>query len=252
MFYLNKENTMTNKQYSKLSIWIRSIIFSIVSVIAIALFCIAIGSSYIFPIRIRHKVIRACVGSYMVLLKVICNIDIKVEGLENIPKDRNGIIMCKHQSTWETFFLPLIFPNPTPIAKRELLWVPLFGWALSASNPITINRGKKGSAQQQILVKGKKSLEDGHWIMFFPEGTRVPFGTVGHYKLGGARLAAATGYPVVPVAHDAGRYWPRRKFLKYPGTIHLVVGPVIESTGRSPEEILDLAKNWIETTMTRI
>lgn len=105
---------------------------------------------------------------------------------------------------------------------------------------------------QQIIDKGRKCLEAGRWILIFPEGTRVVPGTVGRYRLGGARLAAATGYPIVPVAHNAGNCWPRRKFIKRPGTITVVIGPLIESKGRTPEELLALTKDWIETTMMRI
>lgn len=255
MSYLNNENTMAKPTKSTFNIFIRSLIFSIVSFILITLSSIIISCTLIIPkkyLRYRHAVIRTCIRGYMLALKYICDIDVKIEGLENIPKDRNGIALCKHQSTWETFYLPLLFQNPAPIAKKELMYIPFFGWALAAADSIAIDRSKKSTAQQQILVEGKRILDDGRWIMAFPEGTRTPFGTVGQYKLGGARLAAATGYPVIPVAHDAGRYWPRRKFMKYPGTIHLVIGPAIESKGRSAEEILELAKNWIETTMTRI
>lgn len=246
---------MSYLNLNKMNIFIRSCIFSVVSLIAIVSFSIIIGCTFVIPrkyLSYRHAVIRGCLITYMFLLKTICRIDVQVEGAENIPKDRNGIVMCKHQSTWETFYLPLLFRDPAPIAKHELMYIPFFGWALAAAEPIAIDRKNKGTAQQQILVKGKRILEDGRWIMVFPEGTRVPYGTVGQYKLGGARLAAATGYPVVPVAHDAGRYWPRRKFLKYPGTIKIVIGPAIESPGRTPEEISNLTKDWIETTMTRI
>lgn len=189
---------------------------------------------------------------YFQVLKFVCHIDYKVEGLENIPKDRVGIIMCKHQSTWETFFLPQYFHTPAAIAKRELAWIPFFGWGLALSDPIFINRSDKKTAMQQIIEKGKRCLDAGRWIMVFPEGTRVPYGKVGLYKLGGARLAAQSGYPVIPVAHNAGKFWPRRKFIKQPGTITVVIGPLIESKGKKPEEILSLAKDWIETTMTRI
>jgi 1-acyl-sn-glycerol-3-phosphate acyltransferase len=105
---------------------------------------------------------------------------------------------------------------------------------------------------QQIIDKGKKCLAAGRFILVFPEGTRIPYGQVGHYKLGGARLAAATGAPIIPVAHNAGRFWPRRKFIKHPGTVHMVIGPVIKSEGRAPEEILSLTKKWIESTVLRI
>lgn len=243
---------MSKKHYSKLNLFIRSSIFLIVSVSTMVIYSILALLALPFPMHIRHWLIRPYLRFYFWLLKVVCHIDYHIEGLENIPKDRNGIVMCKHQSTWETFFIPLLFHNPAAIAKRELLWIPFFGWGLAISGPIAINRSKKSSSMQQILAKGTQYLHEGRWIMFFPEGTRVAPGIIGHYKLGGARLAAATGYPVVPIAHNAGRCWPRRQFIKRPGTVRMVIGPVIESKGRSAEEIMDEAKNWIESTMLRI
>jgi len=252
MLSIDREKLMIKKSYSKANLFIRSLIFSIIAVPTMSLYSFVCLLSLPFPVHYRQSVIRFYLRFYFQLLRVICHIDYKVEGLEHIPKDHTGIIMSKHQSTWETFFIPLLFHNVAPIAKRELLWVPFFGWGLAMASPIAINRSKKTSAMQQIIQKGKKCLEAGRWVMFFPEGTRVPPGVVGHYKLGGARLAAATGYPVIPIAHNAGRFWPRRKFIKRPGTVHIVIGPLIESKGREPGEILALTKKWIESTMVRI
>lgn len=240
------------KKINNGGIFIRSLIFAIYSLTTIVLYSLVVLASVIFPLRVRHLLIRSYLRVYLRMLKFICHVDYKVEGLENIPKNRNGIILSKHQSSWETFYLPTIFHAPAIILKKELYWVPFFGWGLAISDPIAIDRNDKTSAMQQVIAKGKKRLDDGRWVLVFPEGTRMPPGVVGNYKLGGARLAAATGYPIIPVAHNAGRCWPRRKFIKRPGTITVVIGPVIESQGRSAEEILELAKNWIETTMIRI
>lgn len=252
MSFLNSENNMTAKRYSKPGLFIRSLIFSIYSLSSIVFYSFVCLLSMPLPLRYRHGLIRIFLRAYIGVLEKICRIHYVVEGLENIPVDRGGIIFSKHQSTWETMFLPLIFHDPAVIVKRELLWIPFFGWGLAASNPIAINRSDKTSAMQQIIRKGKQCLQEGRWILVFPEGTRTAHGTVGHYRLGGARLAVATGYPVVPVAHNAGRCWPRRKFLKIPGTIHVVVGPLIETKGRPPEEVLASARDWIERTMSRI
>jgi 1-acyl-sn-glycerol-3-phosphate acyltransferase len=208
--------------------------------------------AFVLPLRYRHALIRGFLRVYIWVLAKVCHITYKVEGLENIPKHGCAVVLSKHQSTWETFFLPLIFHDPAVIIKRELLWMPFFGWGLASTDPIAINRSDKSSAMQQLITKGKKCLDDGRWVIVFPEGTRVPSGHVGHYKLGGPRLASATGYPVIPVAVNSGRFWPRRRFIKQPGTVHVVIGPVIQSQGRTPAEILDLAKTWIETTVTRL
>lgn len=240
------------KENSKLSLFIRSFIFLIYSNMSMMLYSFIMVGAFIFPLRLRHALIRRFLRTYFNVLKYVCHIDYKVEGLEHIPKDRTGIVMCKHQSAWETLCLPLIFHDPAVIVKRELLWLPFFGWGLAASDPIAINRRDKSSAMQQVISKGKKRLNEGRWVIVFPEGTRVKPGVVGHYKLGGARLAAATGYPVIPIAHNAGRFWAKRQFLKYPGTIRMVIGPPIESKNRSADEILRLTKHWIESTMRNI
>jgi 1-acyl-sn-glycerol-3-phosphate acyltransferase len=234
---------------SKINIFIRSLIFFIYSMIAIPIYSVLVIISVAVPLRYRHMIIRSFMRLTMWVLRVVCHLDYKVEGLENIPKNRNGIILSKHQSTWETFFLPLLFPMPAIIVKRELFWVPLFGWGLAISDPIAIDRNNKTSAMQQIISKGKKCLEAGRWVLVFPEGTRIPYGTVGHYKAGGARLAVATGYPIIPIAHNAGRFWPRRQFLKYPGTITVVIGPLIETHGRTAEELITLTQEWIESSI---
>jgi 1-acyl-sn-glycerol-3-phosphate acyltransferase len=243
---------MNKPSYSKLNLFIRSLIFSIYSITTIIIYSFVCLAALLFPLHFRMSLIRAYMRVYFYVLKKVCHLDYKVEGLENIPKDRNGIIMCKHSSTWETFFLPLYFHLPAALAKRELAWIPFFGWGLAVSQPIFINRSDKQSSMQQIIEKGERFLRQGRWIMIFPEGTRVPFGTVGQYKLGGARLAAATGYPIIPIAHNAGYFWPRRRFIKRPGTVTVVIGPPIESRDRKPEELLAVTKQWIETTMDRI
>ncbi|OGT38264.1 MAG: hypothetical protein A3F12_07340 [Gammaproteobacteria bacterium RIFCSPHIGHO2_12_FULL_38_14] len=235
-----------------MNLFLRSLIFFLFSCITIPLYSIACIISLLLPLRYRFILIRSYLYSAIVLLRVVCHLDYRLEGIEHLPKDRAGIILSKHQSTWETFFLPLIFHDPAIIVKRELLWVPFFGWGLAVSDPIVINRKKKSGAMQQLMQKGKKCLESGRWVLIFPEGTRIPAGEVGHYRLGGARLAASTGYPVIPVAHNAGRFWPKRKFIKQPGTISIVIGPLIESKGKTPEEIMAKTKNWIENTMLQI
>ncbi|EKD70334.1 MAG: hypothetical protein ACD_46C00566G0002 [uncultured bacterium] len=238
--------------YSKMNLFFRSLIFSIYSLSTIFLYSFIVAATFPLSLRYRYMVIRLYLRAYIFVLKKICHIDYVVEGLENIPSDKAGVVMSKHQSTWETFFLPLIFNDPAVITKRELMWIPFFGWALAISKPISINRREKASAMQQVITKGKKYLAEGRWVLLFPEGTRTSYGHVGHYRLGGARLAVAADSFIIPVAHDAGRVWPRRKFIKYPGTVHVVVGPAIHTTGRTPEEVLQLTKNWIETTMLRL
>lgn len=181
-------------------------------------------------------------------LKRTCGLDYRVEGLDQVPST-NGIVLSKHQSAWETLVLALLFRPPAWVVKRELLWVPFFGWGLAALQPIAINRGASRKALQQLLDQGTRALSKGRWVIIFPEGTRVAPGEKRRYQSGGARLAAVSGYPVVPVAHNAGRFWPRRSFVKRPGIIRLCIGPAIQSMSRSPEEINAAAEAWIERKM---
>ncbi len=243
---------MHDKKTSHIILFIRSLIFSFYSLIAIVIYSTLVMCSFVLPLRYRFAIIHSFVRLTLFMLKKICHIDYCIEGLHHLPKDRNGIVLSKHQSTWETYFLPLLLHDPAIILKRELLWIPFFGWGLAAAQPIAIDRNNKQSAMQQILKQGKKCLAAKRWILIFPEGTRVASGSVGHYKIGGARLAVATGYPILPIAHNAGRFWPRRRFIKQPGTVHVVIGPLIESTDKKPDILLSLAKDWIEETMRRI
>ena len=241
------------RSYSSLSIFCRSLLFSIFSLLSI----IGYGAyftavAWAFPVAKRHEMIRGYLRFYFSVLKRLCHIDSRIIGIENIPQDRAGVIMSKHQSTWETFMLPIIFENPAIILKRQLLFIPFFGWGLALAKPIGINRSNRSSAMHQLITQGTECLNAGRSILIFPEGTRIPYGKVGHYRLGGARLAVATGYPIIPVAHDAGYFWPRRKFLKRPGTITLVIGPPIETKGLTPEEALEKTKHWIEATITNL
>lgn len=231
---------------------LRSSVFSVVMLMVTVVHSFICLMAFPFPLRYRYQLVTRYTSAILWLLKIICHIDYHVAGLENIPQDRSGIVLSKHQSTWETFFLQGLFHQAAIILKRELLWIPFFGWGLATIDPIAIDRSNATSAMQQIINKGKKCLAAGRWILVFPEGTRIPPGQKGKYRIGGARLATATGYPVVPVAHNAGRFWPKRSFIKTPGTIRVVIGPLIETQNRAAEEVLVEARHWIEETMTHL
>jgi len=202
----------------------------------------------VLPFAIRYRLISAWAQFQLIVLKHLCRLDYRVEGREHLPGGA-AIILSKHQSAWETIAFQEIFPPQTWVLKRELLWIPLFGWALALLRPIAIDRGAGRVAIEQVIEQGRERLQSGIWVVVFPEGTRVAPGTRRRYGIGGAALAAASGYPVVPVAHNAGSFWPRRGFLKRPGTIRLVIGPVIDSHGKTAEEIRRQAEDWIENTM---
>ena len=205
----------------------------------------------VLPFPVRYRIIRQWARWQVVLLKVLCRLDYRVEGREHLPAGA-AIIFSKHQSAWETIVYQEIFPQQTWVLKRELLWIPFFGWALALLRPIAIDRGSGGKAIEQVVAQGRDRLHSGIWVVVFPEGTRVAPGTRRRYGIGGAMLAAETGYPVVPVAHNAGSFWPRRGFFKRPGTVRVVIGPAIEARGKTAEEIRDLAETWIENKMREL
>jgi 1-acyl-sn-glycerol-3-phosphate acyltransferase len=182
-------------------------------------------------------------------LKAICGVSWRVHGMENLPQgDKDGaVLLCKHQSTMETFLLPCIMPHPLAyVFKRELLWVPFFGWAMGRMDMIHIDRSKRSEAFNKVVAQGKRVMSLGVWVIMFPEGTRIPRGQKGTYKTGGTRLACETGRPVVPIAVNCARQWPRKAFVKMPGVIDVVIGPQISSVGRSPEEMMREVESWIE------
>ena len=178
-------------------------------------------------------------------LKICCGIHVDIKGQENIPLHAL-IILSNHQSPWETIFLYYYFSPVSAILKKELLRIPFFGWSLALLKPIAIDRKRKLTARQAILQQGKDRLNRNISILIFPEGTRIAPGQNKIYQTGGAVLAIEAGAKVLPVSHDAGHYWPARKFIKYPGTIQLRIGKSIETTGRSARELTNQVENWVK------
>lgn len=207
--------------------------------------------TFFLPFPLRYYLISRWAAFHIWLLRALCGIRYEVHGREGVPPGP-AIIMAKHQSSWETLALAIIFPPQTWVLKRELMWIPLFGWGLALLRPIAINRGSRREAIQQVIAQGRERLSAGIWITVFPEGTRVAPRERRRWAAGGAVLAAETGYPVIPVAHNAGHFWPRRSFIKWPGTIQVVIGSPIESRGRSADEILRDAESWVASTMQRL
>lgn len=231
---------------------LRSLLFHAIMALSIVLFAPVVMALFWLPYRARYRVATQW-GRFMIgLARILCGIRYRVEGLENLPSG-SMILMCKHQSTWETFALPALLPVPQVwVLKRELTWIPLFGWGLATLAPIAINRGAGRRAVNQIIEQGRARLESGKTVVVYPEGTRVPTGYRRRYGLGGAVLAAETGYPVVPIAHNAGSAWPRQSVRVGPGLVTVAIGPPIDPRGLSAEEIRDRAENWIETTVMRL
>lgn len=228
-------------------ILLRSIIFFIGQVLWTCVLFFGIFLTIFFPTRFRLKFIATVWTQPMIFwLKLVCGITYEVQGRENIPKENGYIILSKHQSAWETLAFQLIFPSNIWVLKKELLLVPFFGWGLCLASPIAIRRSKGKEAMKQLLTQGKERLDNKLNVVIFPEGTRMPVGKHGKFKHGGSILAVETDTTIVPVAINAGEFWPKNSFLKYPGKITLRIGKPIEGNG--DKNYLDLTKEveqWI-------
>ena len=227
---------------------IRSIIFQLGMWIFTIPFTVSILLCLPFNPINRYRYISLWAKTILKWLKFTCNIDFEVIGIENIPKDP-ALILSKHQSAWETLAFQKIFPPQVWVLKRELLWVPFFGCGLAMTSPIAINRKAGKKSLNQMLLQGIDRLKKGFWIVIFPEGTRIKPGDIGKFHIGGAWLASQAGVNVVPVAHNAGRFWPKNSLLKLPGVIKVSIGKSISSKGKTAEELNLIVKNWIECEM---
>lgn len=233
--------------------WLRSLLFYIylftsvtffASIIVLAIPFTAISTRYrigVFWSRLTLKV-----------LSLLCNIHFQIDGWGNIPQDSQKplIILGKHQSTWETIAYPSIFPRQLCfVFKRELFFLPFFGWALASLKMIHINRGDRDQARAKVATQGEEVLARGEWIAIYPEGTRTSRGSFKPYRKGGVRLAMATGTDILPVAQNSASVWPRNSILKHPGLVKVSIGPVITVSGKTEDELQSELESWIETEM---
>jgi len=232
-------------------IWLRSLLFAAGQVVSVVLYTPVSLLAWTLPPLPRARVVSGWAAFVIWWLRVTCGVRHVVEGREHLP-DRPSVVLSKHQSAWETIAYQLVFPPQTWVIKRELLRIPFFGWGLAAAGPIAIDRNAGMRALEQIVREGQQHLSAGRWVIVFPEGTRMAPGERGRYNPGGALLAVRAGAPVVPVAHNAGERWSTRGFLKYPGTINVVIGPPIDTAGRRPQDVSSEAERWIEETMERL
>ena len=232
-------------------VFLRSLIFLLLQILITPLFALIAILSFPFEPITRYRLISGWALIVLWLLRVLCGIRMEVRGAENIPQEP-CVVLCKHQSAWETIALQKVFPPQVWVLKRELLWLPFFGWGLAMSSPIAIKRSNGKAAMKQLLRQGKERLAQGFCVVIFPEGTRIPYGRRGKYKIGGALLSAHCGVPVVPVAHNAGKFWGRNSFLKYPGVITMSIGQPIVPAGLKPEELNQRVETWIENEIERL
>ncbi len=229
-------------------IFLRSLVFLLVKAVLTIPFSLITLMTFPLPALARYRVISQWSRIVSWLARVIVGIRYRVEGLENLPSEP-VVILAKHQSAWETIVFQQIFPPISFVLKKNLLYIPFFGWGLALFSPIAIDRGAGREALKQIEAQGRARLKTGFWVLIFPEGTRVMPGVAGKYQAGGAYLATKAGVPVLPVAHNAGRFWPKNGFLKYPGEIVVRVGPPIPTDGRKAAQVLADSESWIEAAM---
>lgn len=220
----------------------------VLSTIVVALLLLLLAP---FPFLVRQRFSVLWPRFNLWWLRITCGLRHEVRGRDNIP-DGPAIYLCKHQSAWETIAMETVVPPMVWVLKRELMWIPIFGWALAVLKPIALDRSKGRAAVEQLIEQGAARLRDGISVVIFPEGTRVMPGKKGKYRLGGALLAERTGVPVVPMAHNAGNFWPRRGFRKYPGTIQMVIGEPFDSRGMTAAQINAKAEAWIEATVAEL
>lgn len=234
-----------------MAVVLRSALFALFQAVTTVLFSLLALASAPLPPLARYRVITTWSRAIVRGCELICGVRYRVLGREHLPPPPY-IVLANHQSAWETLAFQCIFPPQAWVVKRELLWIPFFGWGLALLSPIAIDRAAGPRALRQLLEQGRKRLARGLCLVIFPEGTRVPPGEHAAFQPGGAWLAAKTSTAIVPVAHDSGRLWPRNAFLKRPGTITVSIGPPIVPDGLSPQVLNEKVERWIEEERRRI
>lgn len=231
--------------------WLGSIVFTAFLFVSVPVYAVLLLVTLPVPRIDPYLWAVRWVDTVFFVLRKLCRLSYTVTGLENLP-GAGSVILMKHSSTWETLAQIKMFPRQTWVLKHELLWIPFFGWALRSFKPIAIDRKGGAAAVQQVLEQGRSRLAEGLCVVIFPEGTRMPVGQTRRYGLSGALLAAAAGKSIVPVAHNAGYFWPRRGWLKRPGVVRVIVGEPIPTAGRDARQINDDVQRWIEAQVARL
>lgn len=239
-------------QVNSLRTTIGSSVLFLYILISVPAFGIVVLACLLIPFPLRYKVANSWAASIMWMTKILCGLSYQVEGLEKLPKNQGFVLLSKHQSSWETLALRLFLPIQSSVLKRSLTWIPIGGWALSTLKPIAIDRNSTRAALRTLISEGTERLNEGLVVIIFPEGTRAAPGENKPFKIGGALLAEKSGYPVIPLAHNAGEFWPRYSFLKYPGTISVKIGSAIETKGKKAKEINAEAEAWIAQAMKEL
>ncbi len=247
---MTQQDTLSRK--ADFRVYLGSTLFFIYILFSTPIVGVAILGGFFLPFSVRYRFAEIWIDYLLFMLKLCCGLSYQVEGLENIPKDQAAIILSKHQSAWETIALRQFISPQTTVLKKSLLQIPFGGWALATLKPIAIDRGNQKEALKMLLDQGIQRLREGLFVLIFPEGTRVAPGVSKKFYAGGAMLAHKSGFPVLPLAHNAGEFWPRNSFLKYPGVIKVKIGPLISSHNKNTKDINEEAETWITQAMHEI
>jgi len=230
---------------------LRSLLFTIFFFVSTLIYAVVVLALSWLPHDKLYEVAGSWARSNLTALELLCGLGYVVEGREHIPAG-NHVAMWKHSSAWETIAQAIVFPAQAWVLKREIMWIPVVGWAVHCMKPIAIDRSARSAAVARVLAQGRERIRGGLWILIFPEGTRVAAGQTRRYGVSGALLALQNDRLIVPVAHNAGYFWPRRGWIKKPGRIRVVIGPPIDPAGRDPREINREVQEWIEATVAAI
>ena len=223
-----------------------SILFTVLMFVTIPPYALACVVARLAGVPAAYRVAVAWARLIDRLCRRLCGLGFRIEGAENVPATP-AVVLMKHSSAYETIMQMLLFPAQCWVLKRELIWAPFFGWALAALSPIAINRGSGHGAVSQVVEQGRAQLARGRMVMIFPEGTRMPPGQTRRYGISGTLLAQKAGCLVVPVAHNAGDFWPRRGLRKRAGTVVFRIGPAMDPSGLDPRVFNERVQQWIES-----
>ena len=240
-----------NKEFSMFELYIRSSVFWLFHFVSMILVVALVLVFFWLPINQRYAIGSSWAKMNMYFLRWFCNLKYEIKGKENIP-DEASLVISNHQSTWETMSFQDFLPNQLWVMKKELFRIPVFGWGLALMSPIAIDRSAGKKAVDQIVDQGNKKLNQGRWVIVFPEGTRIPPGVESKFKMGAFVFASRISHPVLPIAHNAGEFWPKHSFIKYPGTITVSIGESFNSLGMDATDIKQKVEGWIRQELLEI
>ncbi|MFT4574221.1 MAG: 1-acyl-sn-glycerol-3-phosphate acyltransferase [Oceanicoccus sp.] len=239
--------------WESLKSWVGSIIFFVYYAISTILFgALAPLATVLLPKARRQPVLNLHNKGLLFVFRIVCGVKVEIIGLEHINKNRPFVLVANHQSEWETYVLQVLMAPVSTVLKKELLSVPFFGWGLRMVQPIAIDRSQRTNALKQIISQGKERLEDGRSVLIFPEGTRIAPNEEQAFNKGAAMLATSANVPILPVVHNAGYVWPGKRWRKFPGSIRVVIGPIIESEGKKTSQLHDEMDAWMRTEMAKL